>query len=443
MNRYSEYKESGVEWVGEVPEHWKTHRLKEIISKLEQGWSPNAATWPADKGEYGVLKLSAISGGKFIESENKELAEHTSLGQLEVSSGVLLITRSNTPSLVGECCPVNHVPYTNLIVPDLIFAITPSVRLTALAFLAYQMNSASFRWLKRVTARGLNDSMVKISQGTIKNWRLLTPPLPEQTAIAAYLDTKTAQIDRQIDLLSQKATQYRNLKQSLINETVTRGLDKSVPMKDSGVEWIGEVPMHWEMTPIRNLLENRLDKNVGNTEVEYLSLVAGIGVIPYAEKGNVGNKKPEDLEKCKMVFEGDFVLNSMNFGIGSFGISRYNGVCSSVYIVMRPKRISNGEFLHRIFQVKPFQKFMSSYGKGIMEIRMAIKWEHLKTIEIPCPPLIEQTAIAVYLDDKAAQIDRIVTAINTHIDKLKDLRKALINDVVTGKIKVVSEGQAA
>ena len=85
---------------------------------------------------------------------------------------------------------------------------------------------------------------------------------------------------------------------------------------------------------------------------------------------------------------------------------------------------------------------MSSYGKGIMEIRMAIKWEHLKTIEIPCPPLIEQTAIAVYLDQKTTQIDRIVTTINSQIDKLKDLRKALINDVVTGKIKVVNEEAA-
>lgn len=411
--RYEAYKDSGIDWLwDDIPKMWNIRRIKDV-SFLQSG-NGIISEQIDTEGNYPVYGGNGLRGF---------YSDYTNDGTY------ILIGRQG-----ALCGNINYA--------------SGKFWASEHAVVVYLKRSVNMKWfgellrLMNLNQYSLAAAQPGLAMDRIKRLLIPFPSLPEQTAIAAYLDTKTAQIDRQIDLLGQKATQYSKLKQSLINETVTRGLDKSVRMKDSGVNWIGEIPKHWEMKPIRNILENRLDKNVGNTEEKYLSLVAGIGVIPYAEKGNVGNKKPEDLEKCKMVFEGDFVLNSMNFGIGSFGISRYNGVCSSVYIVMRPKRISNGEFLHRIFQVKPFQKLMSSYGKGIMEIRMAIKWENLKNIEIPCPPLIEQTAIAAYLDEKTAQIDCIVIEINSKIDKLKDLRKALINDVVTGKIKVVSEGLA-
>jgi len=440
IERYPFYKDSGVEWLEEIPEHWVSVRVKDAIKHIDQGWSPNAENRTVEEGEWGVLKLSAISNGKYYEINHKALPDTTDLkSQYVVKKNDLLITRSNTPELVGDCCLVLVKPTFKLMYSDLVYCLRIKLSKVSAKYLNYFLCSASFRWLKTVCARGLNTSMVKISQGIIRRWNIFSPPLSAQKTIAHYLDTKTAQIDRKIDLLTQKATRYGNLKQSLINETVTRGLDQAMPMKGSGIEWIGEVPEHWEIVPIRAVIENRIEKNIENKEDEYLSLVAGIGIMPYAEKGNIGNKKPENLEKCKMVYPGDFVLNSMNFGIGSFGISRFKGVCSSVYIVMRPRYINSGEFLYRIFQIKPFQIYISSLGKGIMEIRMAIKWSDLKNIYIPYPPLHEQKTIADYLDTKTTQIDQIIQTINTQIETLKELRKTLINDVVTGKIKVAED----
>jgi len=352
VERYNSYKGSGVTWLEEVPEHWKEKRIKELVLSFEQGWSPNAAGWCAEKGDFGVLKLSAISNGMFHELNNKSLEiDRLPQNTLLTKKGTILITRSNTPALVADSCLVRKNPYTNLVVPDLVFCLTFNVKFVDLEFMSYSLNSSSFRWLKTISARGLNDSMVKVSQRIVKNWAVFIPPIPEQSSIAKYLNTKTAQIDRKIELLRQKVEKYDKLKQSLIYETVTHGLDKSVPMKDSAIDWIGEVPARWEVKPIRDFLENRTEKNLGNAETEYLSVVAGIGVIPYAEKGDVGNKKPEDLGKCKLVQPGDLVLNSMNFGIGSFGISKYKGVCSSVYIVMRAMKNNSPDFLHRIFQI--------------------------------------------------------------------------------------------
>ena len=105
--------------------------------------------------------------------------------------------------------------------------------------------------------------------------------------------------------------------------------------KDSGVEWLGQVPEHWEMRPCRAIVQERTAKNEGAACQDYLSLMANVGIIPYAEKGDIGNKKPEDLSKCKLVTRGDFVINSMNYGIGSYGLSEYDGVCSPVYIVLK------------------------------------------------------------------------------------------------------------
>ncbi len=437
LERYDAYKDSGVEYTVYIPSAWSILRIKDVIYCIDQGWSPNAENRIVQENEWGVLKLSAINNGKYVEWKHKALPDFELPKQKYiVKHGDFLLTRSNTPMLVGDCCLVLIEPKLKLMYSDLIYCLDINRRKFVDRYLNYFLSSASFRWTKTVSARGLNDSMVKVSQGVIRGWKIFSPPIYEQNIIASYLDIKSAQIDQQIDLLGKKSIQYNKLKQSLINETVTRGLNKTVSMKASEVDWIGNIPVHWKVQPIRKLLENRVDKNTGNLEGDYLSLVAGIGVIPYAEKGNIGNKKPEDLEKCKMVYPGDFVLNSMNFGIGSFGISRYKGVCSSVYIVMRPKDIDSGEFLYRIFQVRPFQLFMSSFGKGIMEIRMAIKWNDLKSIHIPFPPLDEQQDIATYLDEKTAHIDRIVSSINSQIDKLKELRKTLINDVVTGKISV-------
>ncbi|MDP1510086.1 restriction endonuclease subunit S [Paenibacillus sp. CMAA1739] len=435
------YKRSSVAFAEYIPSHWSIHRIKDVIHGIDQGWSPNAENREVIENEWGVLKLSAINNGKYNENKHKalpiyEVPKH----QYLVKRGDFLLTRSNTPDLVGECCLVTVEPTLKMMYSDLIYNLKINKRNSSDRYLNYFLSCESFRWLKRVSARGLNESMVKISQGIIRGWNVFLPPISEQEDIADYLDNKTEQIDRKIDLLTQKARQYGNLKQSLINETVCRGLDRSVEMKESGIDWIRKMPKHWDLVPIRSLLENRINKNVGNLHSDYLSLVAGIGVIPYAEKGNVGNKKPEDLEKCKLVHPGDLVLNSMNFGIGSFGISRYKGVCSSVYIVMRPQNSDLGEYLYRIFQIKPFQMLVSSYGKGIMDIRMAIKWTDLKNIYVPYPPTQEQKAIACFLDEKTAHIDLIIEAIHTQIYKLKELRKTLINDIVTGKIKVPIEG---
>jgi len=202
--------------------------------------------------------------------------------------------------------------------------------------------------------------------------------------------------------------------------------------KVSGVEWLDEVPDHWQVLPCRAIVHERIGKNDGATCQDYLSLMANVGIIPYAEKGDVGNKKPEDLSKCKMVTRGDFVINSMNYGIGSYGLSDYDGVCSPVYIVLEPQSdIVESRFAFRIFENRAFQTFAQSFGNGILEHRCAINWDILKPIGVGVPPMDEQKAILDFLDRETAKIDALVAEQQRLMELLKEKRQAVISHAVT------------
>ncbi len=174
------------------------------------------------------------------------------------------------------------------------------------------------------------------------------------------------------------------------------------------------------------------ERNTDGRVQDYLSLMANVGVIPYEEKGDIGNKKPEDLSKCKLVAPNDFVINSMNYQIGSYGVSDYSGVCSPVYIVLRHlPHAANLRFALRIFQTKPFQKYAQSFGNGILDHRRAISWNTLKNLRVPLPPLQEQGLIADFLDAETAKIDSLIAKQEQLIATLREDRTATINHAVT------------
>jgi type I restriction enzyme S subunit len=202
--------------------------------------------------------------------------------------------------------------------------------------------------------------------------------------------------------------------------------------KDSGVEWLGQVPEHWQVLPCRAIVQERTAKNDGAKCQDYLSLMANVGIIPYAEKGDVGNKKPEDLTKCKIVTRGDFVINSMNYGIGSYGLSDYDGVCSPVYIVLKPQNdVVESRFAFRIFENRAFQTFAQSFGNGILEHRCSINWDILKPIGVGIPPKDEQLAILEFLDQETAKIDALVVEQQRLMALLKEKRQSVISHAVT------------
>ncbi|EAJ4646269.1 restriction endonuclease subunit S [Campylobacter upsaliensis] len=202
--------------------------------------------------------------------------------------------------------------------------------------------------------------------------------------------------------------------------------------KPSGIKWLGEIPQSWEIKPLQAIFNQRNEQN-NNLEFQtILSLVKDVGVIPYEEKGNVGNKAKDDLQGYKIARVNDLVLNKMNAVIGSLGVSKYDGLVSPIYLVLY---IENPNYLiayySYLFQTKSIQKFLRKFAYGIMEIRESIDYLEFKKMFLPTPPLQEQKEIAEFLDSKCEKIQNYIDKKQKLITLLQEKKQALINEVVT------------
>lgn len=202
--------------------------------------------------------------------------------------------------------------------------------------------------------------------------------------------------------------------------------------KESGVEWSGLIPQHWNTKPIRAIFQERREKNLGPVTDFILSVTKDRGVIPYDEKGAIGNNKSEDIQRYKVVYPNDLVINKMNVIIGSLGLSRYHGALSQVYIVLQPKsKEININYYAYLVSDESFYKSMIKYCTGIMELRESLNLDEFKKLHLPIPPIEEQTIIAQFLDRKTALIDKAITIKEKQIELLKERRQILIHKAIT------------
>ena len=206
-------------------------------------------------------------------------------------------------------------------------------------------------------------------------------------------------------------------------------MNKYERYKKVDLPWLEEVPEHWEVSPISHVFEERKEKNQKGDIKFILSVIKNRGVIPYTEKGRVGNKASENIENYKIVYPNDMVLNSMNMMIGSLGKSKYKGVLSQVYYVLRLINESehNIDYLNYLFQVKPFYESFRVLGKGILDHRLRVPMQMLKYEKVFLPPLIEQKQIATYLNWKINEIDRLIAVEKEKIEKLNRLFEKIIS----------------
>ena len=202
-------------------------------------------------------------------------------------------------------------------------------------------------------------------------------------------------------------------------------------MKDSGIEWIGEIPAHWNLTRLQSQLYeiNEINNPVKTTQV--LSLTNKLGVIPYEEKGNQGNKAKEDFTGYKIAYPSCIVANSMNILIGSVGLSQYYGCVSPVYYVFRAKDSANIKFLNYLFSLPSFQKELRKYANGILEIRLRVSSGNILRRKIALPPPNEQATIVSYLDAQCAKIDEIIAQAKASIEDYKQWKASIIQKAVT------------
>lgn len=294
-------------------------------------------------------------------------------------------------------------------------------------FMLYYFLSKSFIAYIRNQVAGTKMPRTKWSDLGSMSFSL--PPLVEQKAIAAYLDKECEKIGRRIELLERKADAYTRLRRSLINRAVTRGLNPEVPLKPSISSIAAEVPTHWSEPRVKDMFMEKSIKGFPNEPM--LCATQSRGVIPQALYENRVVAALSGLENMKLVDVGDFVISLRSFQ-GGIEYAYYRGIISAAYTILQLDKQYSKDFFRHFFKSSALIKLMKKCVTGIREGQninyIVLKYEHF-----PIPPIEEQQQIAAYLDEKCGKIDAIIEKIGKEVKQLKELKRSLINEVVTGK----------
>ncbi len=415
---YDVYKDSGEGWIEDVPAHWETRKLKHLFQEKKHKANLD-------------LNCGSISFGEVVEKDDERVPLATKASYQEVSKGEFLVN------------PLN----LNYDLKSLRIGLSDIDVVVSAGYLVLQakdeMDKRYFKYLLHrydVAYMKLLGSGVRqtISFNHIANSILVAPPLPEQRAIAAFLDDKCAKIDGAVKIKEDQIALLRERRQIIIQDAVTRGLNPAAPMKDSGIDWIGQIPAHWDLLPLKRMFFEKNERTKTGTEV-LLSLRMNDGLVPHDD---VSDKPlgPDDLKEYKKVAIGQLVMNRMRASIGIFGLADADGIVSPDYAIFDMKAGLNGQFFLHLFKTGLMgQQFrVSSRGLGTGSSGfMRLYTDDFGAISVAVPPSSEQSEIVAYIQDKSAQINEAVAIKERQIAALKEYKTSLINAAVTGKIKVI------
>lgn len=422
MRRYESYKDSGVEWLGEIPSHWEMQRSKFLFKKIERKvkeidqivtcFRDGQVTLRANRRTDGFTNALKEHGYQGI--RKGDLVIHA----MDAFAGAIGVSDSD-----GKATPVYSVclPYNK--------------QKVNVYFYAYYLRNLALSGFITSLAKGIRERSTDFRYADFAELLLPLPSYSEQQKIAQFLDDKTAKIDQAVDLAEKQIALLKEHKQILIQNAVTRGLNPDVPLKDSGVEWIGQVPEHWEKYPL--FVQAKISSITNHIDKELLSVYLDRGVIRFSD---VDEKRTNvtslDLSKYQLVRKGNFVLNNQQAWRGSVGISNYEGIVSPAYLILELSNKFESNYANYLFRNGTMVAHYFVASKGVGSIQRNLYWGNLRRTPIFIPPLSEQQRIADYLDAHIAKIDQAIALKTAHIEKLKEYKNVLINDVVTGKVRV-------
>ena len=306
-------------------------------------------------------------------------------------------------------------------------------------FLAYSIKST--KAINQICSNSKGVSYPAIQAQILSSIEIPYWDIKRQEAIAAYLDKECEKIGRKIELLERKADAYSRFRRSLINRAVTRGLNPNVSLKPSGNNWIGDIPQHWGYERVEKYFHNNTSYN---KDFQYKHAFKFFkGTIIYKDETFEEDEYQDTYEKYTIVEPNDIIINglNLNYDFKSMRVGKVteNGIITSAYIVLRPYNNVYSDFFNYLFKAFDYRKFFHGMGKGI---RLTLSFNELRYFEIPVPPIDEQKKIAAYLDEKCAKIDAILEKINTVVERLKELKRSLINEVVTGQRAIDTESHS-
>lgn len=439
--RYERYKDSGVEWTGEIPEHWELRKIKHI-GMLSAG----GVNKKIEEGEELFKSVHYMdvyrNSGKVIGNDDDYLVISATQSQAKnctlKKGDVLFTSSSETPDDIGHAVTISEDLEQTLYGYHLIRLRLNRDIPVDYSYRKYMFNDYYIRNYFSSRAQGITRYGLKYDD--YKEAVVFIPPINEQNIIANFLDQKTSKIDgliadkeKLIELLQEK-------RQSIISEAVTKGLDKNVPMKDSGVEWTGEIPEHWEVSKVKYEVYINKETLSENTDEEYeivyidISSVNSIGQIQNIQEMMF---KDAPSRARRIIKNGDTIVSTVRTYLKAIAFCANVGsnyICSTGFAVLTPKGNIFKKYLYYLMRSE-------EYVNEIVKRSVGVSYPAINATDIGClecllPPRSEQEQISNYLDQKTAEIDSLISDIQTQIAKFKEYCQSLISEAVTGKIDV-------
>ncbi len=422
MPKYEAYKESGYKWIGEVPENWEVTKLGACLNAVSIKNKPDLPLLSITR-ELGVIERDVEdqdSNHNFIPDD---LSGYKVLknGQFGMNKMKAWQGSYGVSQFTGIVSPAYFIF-------DFVKPIEPR-------FFNWAIRSKLYVSYFGSASDGVRIGQWDLSKSRMKNIPFILPLPEEQIAIANFLDEKTAKIDEAIAIKEKQIELLKERKQIIIQKAVTQGINPDVPMKDSAIDWIGQIPDHWEVNPGFSVFKESKESNKGMINSTVLSLSYGKIIIKPEEK--LVGLVPESFETYQIVNVGDIIIRCTDLQNDKTslrtGIAKNRGIITSAYLNLRVKDKYRAGYIHFLLHVLDITKAIYKFGSGL---RQNLSFDDFKHMKITLPPIDEQKDISEYIQKKSSEIENAIGLQQQQIEKLKEYKTTLINSAVTGKIKV-------
>ena len=414
-----EMKDSGIEWIGEIPKEWKIDKIKYHLKRNEPKNHGNAIVLSVYR-DYGVIPKDSRDDNHNVTSEDTSKYKYVKKGQLVINK---------MKAWQGSLAVSDY----NGIVSPAYFIYDFTDEEYNHKYFHYLVRSCYKEEFKRISG-GIREGQWDLSPEAFANTLALLPPLVEQKYIANYLDIQCSEIDATAEDIQKEIALLEDYKKSVIIEAVTKGLNPDAEMKDSGIAWIGEIPKDWKVDKIKYHLKRNEPKNPGNAIV--LSVYRDYGVIPKDSRDDNHNVTSEDTSKYKYVKKGQLVINKMKAWQGSLAVSDYDGIVSPAYFIYD---FIDEEYNHKYFHYLVRSCYKEEFKRisgGIREGQWDLSPEGFSNTLVLLPSIEEQNEILDYILQKEIEIDAIIADKKRQRGILTEYKKSLIHEYVTGKKEV-------